>query len=289
MRLYYLMVLFPLIVAGVVFLFLWWWNWSIDATLWQSFGEVNIVAIPIVFLWVLIGSMFQKRLIFWYTWAKDVTRKEYPEIYNIVENLCISRAIPMPKIGIIEDQSMNAFATWWNPEKSRVVFSTWLLDQLDKNEIEAVAWHELTHIMNWDVKNMVIINVFIWAIGTIWYILMRTGWRWSKGKNPLPIIWFALYLIALILFPLVNMAISRKKEFIADAWSVDLTHNKDAMISALRKISGDPEIDWVKKQTTSVAAMFIENPLSNKKKWRRARMMATHPSVEDRIAALEMY
>jgi heat shock protein HtpX len=148
--------------------------------------------------------------------------------------------------------------------------------------------------LNGDVKNMVIINVFIWAIGTIWYIMMRMGSRSSKGKNPLPLLWFVLYVVALTLFPLVNMAISRKKEFIADAWSVDLTRDKYAMISALRKISKDPAIEWVKQQTKSVAAMFIENPLSSKtkgskKKWWWARMMATHPSIEDRITALEMY
>lgn len=294
MRLYYLMILFPLIVAVIVFLFLWWWNEGIDPTLWQTFGEVNLVAIPLLWLWVAIGSLFQKKIIFWYTGAKEVTRKEYPEVYNIVENLCISRAIPMPKIGIIEDESMNAFATWWNPENSRVVFSTWLLDNLEKHEIEAVAWHELTHILNGDVKNMVIINVFIWAIGTIWYMLMRMGWRSSKWKNPLPLLWFVLYLVALVLFPLVNMAISRKKEFIADAGSVDLTRDKYAMISALQKISADPAIAWVKKQTKSVAAMFIENPLSGttkrrKKQRRWARLMATHPSLDDRIAALKMY
>jgi len=296
MRMMYLMILFPLTIAIIIFLFLRWMNKGIDPVLWQNFRGVNYFAIPLLFLWVCIGSLYQKQLIFWYTGAKDVTRKEYPEIYNIVENLCISRAIPMPSIWIIEDTSINAFATWWNPENSRVVFSTGLLEKLEKNEIEAVAAHELTHILNGDVKNMVIINVFIWAIGTIWYLLMRTSsksrsWKW---KNPLPILWFVLYLVALILFPIVNMAISRKKEFIADAGSVDLTHDKYAMISALKKIANDPQIEWVKEQTKSVAALFIENPLSVKRTPRRkkswiSRLMSTHPSIEERVAALEMY
>lgn len=125
-------------------------------------------------LWLIIGVFFQKQIIFAFTGAKILERNENKEVYNIVENLCISRGIPVPKIGIIEDESMNAFATGWTPKNSYVVFSRGILKRLNKEEIEAVAGHELTHILNGDVRTMVIINVFIGMIGTIGYILMRS-------------------------------------------------------------------------------------------------------------------
>jgi heat shock protein HtpX len=186
---------------------------------------------------------------------------------------------------------MNAFATGWNPKSSWIVFSRWLLNKLEKSEIEAVAGHELSHIMNWDIKIMVISTVFIGIIGTIWEILIRT-WRSnsdSNWKNPLPIIGVILYLVSLIILPLVNLAISRKREFLADAWSVELTKDREAMIRALQKISWDPTIESIEKQ--SVAQMCIENPFK-KKNWFMTffgNLFSTHPSIESRIEVLRTY
>jgi len=245
---------------------------------------------PIILLWLLIWIFFQKKIIFSFTWASEVKRKEYPELYNIVENLCISRWLPVPKIWIIYDDSMNAFATWWTPKNSHIVFSKGLLDSLSKDEIEAVAWHELTHIINWDVRTMVIINVFIWIIGTIWYMLLwtRSG---SGKKNPLKILWLVLYIVSLTILPLINLAISRKKEFLADAWSVELTKNKDAMISALNTISSNAKIASVQGKNSWVASMFIFDP-KKESKWilqKIKSIFSTHPSLEARIDMLNKY
>lgn len=140
-------------------------------------------ALPFMFLWLLIWIYFQKQIIFSFTWSKEIERKDNPKIYNIVENLAISRWLPVPKIWIIEDSSMNAFATWWSPKNSYIVFSRWLIEKLSDKEIEAVAWHEMTHIINRDVKVMVIINVFIWMIWTVWYIMLRSWWNTNRSSN----------------------------------------------------------------------------------------------------------
>ncbi len=247
-----------------------------------------LYASPLILLWLIIWVSLQKSIIFNFTQAREIQRKDNPEIYNIVENLCISRGLPIPKIWIIDDDSMNAFATWWSPKNSYIVFSKWLIEKLDKREIEAVAWHELTHIMNWDVKTMVITNVFIWIIWTIWYILMRTR---SKKNNQFIILWLFLYLLSLILLPLINLAISRKKEFLADAWSVELTKDKDSMIKALQKISTDARIEYIDWKSSTVSSMFIYSPKNNKKSAFSfiSNIMSTHPPIEERIELLQKY
>lgn len=242
------------------------------------------IAIPIVLIWLFIAILFQRHIIFKFSWAKPITRKENPEIYNIVENLCISRWLPMPKVGIIEDSWLNAFATGWNPNNSWIVFTRWILEVLDKNEIEAVIWHELSHIINWDIKVMVLANVFVGIIWTIWSILMRSGYssKWdSKNKNILPLIWLVLYILSIVILPLINLAISRSREYLADRWSVELTKDKYAMISALQKISGNSYVD---SMTGSISKMWIANPLKKIQK-----LFSTHPWIEDRIKALENF
>lgn len=294
LKLIYLMLLLPIVVVLCISLYLFVIHQEINSLFWDDFLIINTYLIPILILWLIIWIYLQKQIIFKFTWAKEVTRKEEPEIYNIVENLCISRWLITPKIWIIEDNSLNAFATWWSPKSSWVVFSRWLIKKLDKKEIEAVAAHELTHIINWDVKNMVIINVFIWAIGTIWYLLMRTGMlRWSsrsKGKNPLPLLGLFLYLASILLLPLINLAISRKKEYLADAWAVQLTKDNESMINALKKISNNSIIESVADNGRNVASMFIGNPRNKPKLfWEFRSLFSTHPSIESRIEALQRY
>ncbi len=252
-----------------------------------------LYSLPFILLWLVIWISFHKSIIFKFSWAREITRKQNPEIYNIVENLAISRWITSPKVWILDDDSLNAFATWWWQNKSWIVFSRWLLKKLDKKEIEAVAAHEMTHILNEDIKLMVIVTVFIWIIWTVWEILLRTARTRSrssskKGVNPLPLFWLILYLIALIIMPLIQLAISRKREYLADAWSVELTWDKKAMINALKKISQDSRIESIQKDW--VAAMCIANPFA--KKWFVAKFksfLSTHPSIEDRIKTLELY
>ncbi len=249
----------------------------------QETGEILVVLWPVLMIWILIAFFFQRQLIFSFSGAKPITRQEHPEIYNIVENLCISRGLPTPKIWIINQEWMNAFALGRRASDSRIVFTTGLLEKLDKREIEAVAAHELTHIINKDTLLMLVIVLYIWAISIIGEILIRTGrGKWNgKGKNILPLIGLALMIFWYLLYPLIRLAISRKREYLADAGSVQLTKDNQAMISALKKINQKPEIELKNKE---MSAMFIENPLDN-----AFSIFQTHPSIEDRIKALENY
>jgi len=260
-------------------------------------STVMLIVIPIILVWFIISFSFHRKIIFKFAWAKPITRKEFPEIYNIVENLCISKWLPTPNIWIIEDDSMNAFATGWKPKKSRIVFSKWIINRLDKDKIEAVAWHELTHIINKDTLLMVCIVVFIWIIGTAGEILVRSAWSvWKKDSDSskwaiaLLLIGFWLMILWYLIFPIIRLSISRKREFLADAGSVELTKNKQAMIWALQKISTDSRIESIKKQT--VAAMCIETPFSKDKNHKIKRfhnLLRSHPSIEKRIKALNNY
>ena len=266
---------------------------------WESASEnasnaVDIaltLSIIVTIIWT-IALFAQKKIIFWYTWAKELERKNNPRIYNIVENLCISKWLRTPKIWIIQDNSMNAFATWRSEKDSRVVFTTWLINRLEDREIEAVAWHELTHIANRDCRLMAVIVVYIWILTTIWsYILRRWVYWWNsnskwKIKAILPLIWIICLVLWYIFYPLIRLAISRKREYLADAGSVLLTRDRDAMISALQKISTDSAVESIQRDT--VAAMCIENPIPKIKKG-FANLLSTHPSIEDRIAALNNY
>lgn len=264
---------------------------------WESASQnatnaINIaltVSIIVTIIWTI--SLFaQKKIIFNYTWAKELQRKDNPRIYNIVENLCISKWLKTPKIWIIQDNSMNAFATWRSEKDSRVVFTTWLIDRLETREIEAVAGHELTHIANRDCRLMAVIVVYIWILTTIWSYIIRRWWlgnnsKW-KSRSILPLIWIICLVLWYIFYPLIRLAISRKREYLADAWSVLITKDRDAMISALQKISTDSTVESIQRDT--VAAMCIENPLWKIKKG-FSNLLSTHPSIEDRIAALKNY
>ena len=201
----------------------------------------------------------------------------------MIENLCISRGLPTPRIGIIETPGMNAFALGWRPKDSWIVFTRGLLNALEKSEIEAVAGHELTHIINKDSLLMLVMVLYIGAISLLGETLLRSGGRGgnSKNKNVLPLIGLVLLMLGYLFYPLVKLAISRKREYLADAGSVELTKDNQAMISALRKISARPE---VKLDNKEMAAMFIVNPFK-----KMSSLFQTHPSIEDRIKALEHY
>lgn len=298
----FLMILFPAFLyamLAIVFAILLfrnqqaWWTFSDAWAEWLYITNNTFIRLwPVILIRWIISFLFYRQIIFKFSGAKPITRKENPEIYNIVENLCISKWLITPRIGIINDNSMNAFATGRRPKNSWIVFSKWLINRLEPKEIEAVAAHELTHIINKDSLMMMIIVVFIGIIWTLGQILIRVGWgrsnRNSKWGNMLPLIWLILLILGYLIYPLIKLALSRKREYLADAGSVYLTKDKYAMISALQKISGDSQIESIQKDT--IAAMCIENPFKKwNKMWFFSKMLATHPSIEDRIKALESY
>src|SRR5215813_8051227 len=267
-------------------------DFLINAALRRTLYSLPWVTIGTI-VWILIAYKFHQAMIDAITGGREVTRQEQPRLYNLLENLCISRGITMPKLKVMESDALNAFATGMNEKQYSVTVTTGLLQNLDEAEIEAVLGHELTHIRNGDVRMMVVAVIIAGAIGFFAELLFRlwfnTGFGMrrassssderGRGGNAIAIL-IAVGLIALawILSVLIRFALSRSREFLADAGSVELTKNPDAMISALRKIEGRGEIEGA---TSAVMEMCVDNPREE-----FADLFATHPSVGQRIAAL---
>lgn len=246
-------------------------------------------------LWIAIAWRFHQAMIDAVTGGRDVTRKDEPRLYNLLENLCISRGIPMPKLKIVDSDALNAFATGLNEKQYAVSVTTGLLARLDDAEIEAVLGHELTHIRNGDVRLMVIAVIIAGVISFVAELVFRVGLntRWSgsrsgsgggggdRGKGgggAAILIAVVLVAVAWLLSSLIRFALSRSREFLADAGAVELTKNPDAMISALRKIEGRGELPGA---TSAVMELCVDNPRSG-----FADLFATHPSVDSRVEAL---
>ncbi|XUM19671.1 M48 family metallopeptidase [Bradyrhizobium oligotrophicum S58] len=252
--------------------------------------------------WIVIAYFFHQKMIDAVTGGTAVTRQEQPRLYNLLENLCISRGITMPQLKIMDSPALNAFATGLNPRQYAVTITTGLLDALDDQEIEAVLGHELTHIRNGDVQLMVVAVIIAGVVGFFGELFFRLftnmswggGWGRSSSSSSsssdsdrkgsgggaiiVVIIAVALIVVAWLLSQVVKLALSRTREYLADAGSVELTKNPDAMISALRKIEGRGELPGV---TSAVMELCVDNPREG-----FADLFATHPSVDARVQAL---
>jgi heat shock protein HtpX len=263
------------------------WRDFLQAAPWATLGTIA---------WIVIAYYFHQSIIDAVTGGHTVTRKEEPRLYNLLENLCISRGIPMPALKVMDSPALNAFATGLNEKQYSVTVTTGLLSRLDDAEIEAVLGHELTHIRNGDVRMMVIAVIIAGVVGFFGELLFRLwfsggfGWRSrrsndgdsgdrGKGGAGLALL-IAAVLVALswLLSVLIRFALSRSREFLADAGSVELTKNPDAMISALRKIENRGELEGA---TSAVMEMCVDNPRSG-----FADLFSTHPSIDSRVAAL---
>ena len=243
-------------------------------------------------IWIFIAYKFHQSLIDAVTGSRVVSRTEEPRLYNLLENLCISRGITMPTLRIADDEALNAFATGLNDKQYSITVTHGLIEALDDQEIEAVLGHELTHIRNGDVRMLVIAVVIAGALGFFGELVFRIFFQnmfWGGGRRSSRdegkggagvAIVIALALIALvwILSILIRFALSRQREYLADSGSVELTKNPDAMISALRKIEGRGEIPGA---NSAVMEMCIDNPREG-----FSNIFDTHPSVEKRVEAL---
>src|SRR5256884_3560260 len=226
--------------------------------------------------------------------GQEGTRQDEPRLYNLLENLCISRGITMPKLKVMDDEALNAFATGLNEKQYSITVTTGLLARLDDPEVEAVLGHELTHIRNGDVRLLIVAVIIAGVISFFAEIVFRAlfqggfNWRGSRrggdsdrgkgGAMAAILIALALIAIAWLLSIVIRFALSRQREFLADAGSVELTKNPDAMISALRKIEGRGELEG---STSAVMEMCVDNPRSG-----FADLFATHPSIDSRVEAL---
>ena len=216
------------------------------------------------------------------TGAVEIQKKDNPRLFRIIENLAITMGMPMPKVYIINDQAPNAFATGRSPEHAIVGVTTGLLEIMDDNELEAVMAHEMGHVKNYDIRVSTIAFGLVSLIGFIADIAIRMLiWGDNRNNNTNPfvmVIGFAVILLSPLIASMTQLAISRQREFLADATSVMTTRHPDGMISALAKLGqyGKP----MEKQNTSTANLFLVNPL---KKGFFSRMFSTHPDIKDRI------
>jgi len=239
-----------------------------------------------VALWVFLGFQINVWLISKVSGAKGITREENRELYTLLENLCISRGLPVPRLMIVEDDALNAFASGVNPKQYTVTVTRGLLNSLTSGEIEAVLAHELTHIRNGDVRMMVIAVVIAGVIsflGEVMFRGMRLGSIRSsnddrKSGGALIVIGLGILLVTWLLAAVVRFSLSRSREYLADAGAVELTKNPDAMISALLKIAGKADLDQV---PSGVMDMCFENDPDD-----FGDVFSTHPSVAKRVQAL---
>jgi heat shock protein HtpX len=261
------------------------WRDFLYALPWATVGAV---------VWILIAYRFNQAMIDAVTGGHQVTRTEEPRLWNLLENMCISRGIPMPKLKIMDDDALNAFASGLNEKQYSITVTSGLIQSLNDQELEAVLGHELTHIRNGDVRMLVIAVIIAGVIGFVAELVFRMMFysRWGgsgrsrgssdrKGSGGAVIaILIAVALIALAWFLsiVIRFSLSRKREFLADAGAVELTKNPDAMISALRKIEDRGELEGA---TSAVMEMCIDNPRSG-----FVDLFATHPSIEARVDAL---
>ncbi len=290
-----LIIAFPLVLLGMVYAFLFFTSRQHDP---QITNDMFVNTVPFVLIgtsiWFIIAWFFHNSMIRMATGSKPLARMENKRVYNLVENLCISKGMKIPQIFIIEDDSLNAFASGINENTFSVSLSRGIIDKLDDDELEGVIAHELTHIRNRDVRLMIISIIFVGIFAFIAQMALRSlrfGMfsRDREGKNGGVIILVAIvisavcYLIAILL----RFGISRSREYMADAGAAEMTRKPYALANALRKISQDPLIEAVERR--DVAQLFIENPQTEEKKFSLSNFFSTHPPIQKRIELLDQF
>lgn len=260
----------------------------------EHIDQVNqrfITTIPFVIggvlIWFLIAYFANSSLIQLASNSRPLERKENMRIYNLTENLSMSVGMKMPKLYVIDSPALNAFASGINEKSYAVTLTTGIIEHLNDDELEGVIAHELTHIRNKDVRLLIISIIFVGIISFVVEILFRNliwgGGRRDKDDNKLVIVALIISAVAYFLSILFKFALSRKREYLADAGAVQLTRNSRALASALRKISGHSEVESVKSE--DMKQMFIEHKALDGTGF--AGLFATHPPIEKRIAVLE--
>jgi len=296
-----LLIAFPLLVLAAVFAVVYF-------TTYDQYGnpspdlatEMFIQAVPfvitIVLVWFLIAYFAHGKMIAMATGAKPLERKENMQVYNLVENLCMSVGMKMPVINIIESDALNAFASGLKEKDFTVTLTRGIIEKLDDNELEGVIAHELMHIRNRDVRLLVVTIVFVGIFSLVVQIAFRSflyggmGGRRNKDSGKLMIVILAVSLVAYLISMLFKFSLSRKREYMADSGAAEMTRKPWALASALRKISGNHHVDKVKSE--EVQQMFIENTPKDTSAslfGGLKGLFSTHPPIEKRIQFLEQF
>lgn len=267
----------------------------------QAFGYgLDVVGLALIFSGIMsfASYWFSDSIILGISGAKPATRQEYFDFYTVAENLAMSQRLPMPKLYVIEDTAMNAFATGRDPQHAVICATTGLLSRLRRSELEGVIAHELSHVKNYDIRLMSVVTILVGLIALLADWMLRMSF-WGGGRRrddengssgQLQVIFFAVGIALALLSPLIaqliQLAISRRREFLADASAVEMTKNPTGLANALTVISQDREpLEAANKAT---AHLYFSDPLKNTHNaigW-FASLFQTHPPIEQRIAAL---
>lgn len=279
---------FLIFVIGLGYLLSWYFNSPI----------ILILAVLIAVIQSLVSYYYSDSITLAVSGAKEVPRKEpFLELHRLVENLSITAGLPKPKIYVINDSAPNAFATGRDPKHASIVVTSGLLDKLNKTDLEGVIAHELSHVGNYDIRLMTIIVILVGVVALLSDFFLR--WTWfgagrrrgdGEGGGQIQLILFIVAIVMAILAPLaaslIQLAISRKREFLADASGALLTRYPEGLASALEKIARDPDPLEVANKAT--AHLYIESPYKEKSENRGwlVGLFDTHPPVGERIKKL---
>jgi heat shock protein HtpX len=258
----------------------------------QAFGYGNefvIFALIISFFMSGVSYFWGDKIVTSLNGAQIANRKDFFDFYTVTENLSLANGTPMPKVYIIDTPAMNAFATGRDPEHALVCATTGLLQKLNRTELEAVVSHELSHIKNYDIRLMMIVSILIGTLSIVINAATRASFFGGRNRDNndnggpvIAVVSLILIIFAPIIAQLIQLAISRRREFLADASGVKLTRQPQGLIDALKKISQDS--NKMETASTATASLYINNPFKGNK---IASLFSTHPPIEDRIAALK--
>jgi len=296
-----LLMLFPVLVLFLAYIVYWF---AYASALGSDFlcknaliyFSVNIAPYVIAFvgIWFLIAYWTNTSMINSAVNSKPLERKDNMRIYNLVENLCMQTGMKMPKVNIIYDDSLNAFASGINEKTYTVTLTSGIINKLNDEELKGVIAHELMHIRNRDVRVLIVSIVFVGIFAMISQMAFRMMFYSNLGRNRgsnnkgQALIYLIVIVVAIVGYfcsILMKFAISRKREYMADAGAAEMTKNPLALASALRKISGNPNVHVGRED---IAQLFIEHPLKEKKSFMDG-LFATHPPIKKRIEVLENF
>lgn len=251
------------------------------------YNDYSIFAITLIsaLIYAWVDYVFSTKIVISMSGAQEIKREQSPEFYSAVETMSITAGLPMPKIYIIEDSAPNAFAAGTNPDNAIICATTGLLEIMNKAELEGVVAHEISHIKNYDIRVSMAAIALTAAIGFIADIAIRIIFydRKERSNNPIVLVIGLLFaILSPVLAIIVRLAISREREYLADATAVSLTRYPDGLISALEKLKDNSRP--MQKQNSTTASLFITNPL---KEGFTQKLFSTHPSLNNRIRRLK--
>ena len=256
-----------------------------------AFGVLGVFGI-VAIVWSLIGYYAGSKMVLAVAGAREVSHEQAPQLWNVVEEMAIAGGLPVPRVYVIDDPAPNAFATGRDPRQAAVAVTSGLLATMNRDELQGVVAHELSHVRNYDIRFMTLVGILVGVIALVCDFFLRFTLFGSRGRRDdggggnivFLLIGLALAIIAPLVAMIVQFSVSRQREFLADASGVQLTRNPAGLAAALEKIAADPEP--LRRTNRATQHLYIANPLKKKKLKETSGLFDTHPPIGERIAIL---